>query len=105
MTKAKMTEKELIEWEKTRDLGEEILQGIRDIKKGKTGRRFTKATFPLVRAREKAGLSQAEFAELLGVSVRTLQDWEQGRREPSGAAKTLFKVAERYPEVLREVAA
>jgi putative transcriptional regulator len=42
---------------------------------------------------------------LLGVSVRTLQDWEQGRREPSGAAKTLIKVAERHPEVLQELAA
>jgi putative transcriptional regulator len=39
-----------------------------------------------------------------GVSVRTLQEWEQGRRQPSGAAKTLFKVAERHPEVLRELA-
>jgi putative transcriptional regulator len=81
------------------------LQGVKDIKKGNAGRRFTRDSFPLVRAKEKAGLSQAEFAELLGVSVRTLQDWEQGRRTPSGAAKTLLKVAERYPEVLREVAA
>jgi hypothetical protein len=56
---AKMTEKELLAWEKTRNLGEEILQGIQAIKKGKTGRRFTKNSFPLVRAREKAGLSQA----------------------------------------------
>ncbi len=42
----------------------------------------------------KTGLSQNAFAELLGVSVRTLQDWEQGRREPCGAAKTLLKIAE-----------
>jgi putative transcriptional regulator len=52
-----------------------------------------------------SGLSQTAFAALLGVSVRTLQDWEQGRREPSGAAKTLFKVAERHPEVLQELVA
>jgi putative transcriptional regulator len=50
-----------------------------------------------------SGLSQAAFAALRGVSVRTLQDWEQGRREPSGAAKTPFKVAERHPEVLQEL--
>ena len=50
----------------------------------------------------KSGLSQTAFAMLLGVSVRTLQDWEQGRREPSGAAKTLIAFAERRPEVLRE---
>jgi putative transcriptional regulator len=101
---AEMSDKELAEWEKTRDLGEEILEGIRDIKAGRVGRRFTAQSFSVVRAREKSGLSQAEFAALLGVSVRTLQDWEQGRREPSGAAKTLIKVAERHPEVLRDLA-
>ena len=100
-----MNEKDLAEWEKERDLGGEILQGLEEIKAGQTGRRYTAASFPVVRAREKVGLSQSEFAELLGVSVRTLQDWEQGRREPSGAAKTLLRVAERYPEILREVAA
>jgi putative transcriptional regulator len=50
-------------------------------------------------------LSQAQFAQLLGVSVRTLQDWEQGRREPSGAAKTLIRIATRRPDVLRALAA
>ena len=100
-----MNEKELAEWEEERDIGQEILQGIREIKAGKTGRRYTVASFPIIRAREKLGLSQGEFAELLGVSVRTLQDWEQGRREPSGAAKTLLKVAEKHPDVLREIAA
>ena len=59
----------------------------------------------VVSARMKSGLSQSAFAKLLGVSVRTLQDWEQGRREPSGAAKTLIAIAERRPEVLREAAA
>ncbi len=59
---------------------------------------------PIIAARQRSGLSQARFAALLGVSVRTLQEWEQGRRQPSSAAKTLLKVAERYPEILREVA-
>ena len=54
-------------------------------------------------ARHKVGLSQAQFAGLLGVSKRTLQDWEQGRREPSGAAKSLLKIAEKRPDVLREI--
>ena len=100
-----MNEKDLAEWENERDLGGEILQGIEEVKIGKTGRRYTAASSMIIRARERSGLSQSEFAGLFGVSVRTLQDWEQGRREPSGAAKTLLKVAERYPEILREVAA
>jgi putative transcriptional regulator len=55
-------------------------------------------------ARSVAALSQSAFAALLGISVRALQDWEQGRREPSGAARTLSKVAGRHPEVLQELA-
>jgi DNA-binding transcriptional regulator YiaG len=54
-------------------------------------------------ARVSLGLSQQGFAELLGISTRTLHDWEQGRREPSGAAKTLLKIAARYPEVIQNV--
>lgn len=102
---AKMTEKQLAKWEKARNIGEEILQGIRDIKAGRAGRRFTVDSYAIVRAREKSGLTQAEFSKLLGVSVRTLQDWEQGRREPNAAARTLIKVAEKHPKVLRELVA
>ena len=56
-------------------------------------------------ARAATGLSQATFAKLLGVSVRTLQEWEQGRKAPSGAAVTLLKVAARHPEVLQDIPA
>jgi putative transcriptional regulator len=58
---------------------------------------------PVIGAREKTGLSQTEFAALLGVSPRTLQDWEQGRRQPTGAAKTLLRVAAAHPRVLLEL--
>ena len=54
--------------------------------------------------RAKTGLSQSRFAALLGVSVRTLQDWEQGRRAPSGAARTLLLIAARNPGALLDVA-
>ena len=100
---AKMTEKQIAKWEKSRNIGQEILEGIRDLKAGRMGRRFTVDSYAIVRAREKSGLTQAEFAKLLGVSVRTLQDWEQGRREPNAAAQTLIKVAEKHPKVLREL--
>ncbi|MCJ7814798.1 MAG: helix-turn-helix domain-containing protein, partial [Xanthomonadales bacterium] len=57
------------------------------------------------RIRLNSGLSQADFAAVLGVSKRTLEQWEQGLREPSGAARTLLRIAEKHPEVLLEVAA
>lgn len=85
-----------------RDIGLEILQGLRELKQGEYGR---VTTIPSVTSiREKTGLSQARFAQLLGVSVRTLQDWEQGRRAPSGAAKTLLMIAHKNPRALLEVA-
>lgn len=87
------------------DLGAELLASVREMKAGMRARVHRPEISEVAHARLAAGLSQSAFAVLLGVSVRTLQDWEQGRREPSGAAKTLFRVAERYPEVLQELAA
>ena len=85
-----------------RDIGLEILEGLQELKGGESGRI---TVIPDVAAiRGKTGLSQARFAELLGVSVRTLQDWEQGRRSPSGAARTLLLVADRNPTAILEVA-
>ena len=85
-----------------RNIGTEILEGIREIKRGQPGR---VTTLPAVSTiRERSGLSQARFSELLGVSVRTLQEWEQGRRSPSGAARTLLLIAARDPKALLAVA-
>ncbi len=85
-----------------REIGSEILEGIREIKRGEHGRIIN---VPHVSAiREKTGLSQKQFAQLLGVSVRTLQDWEQGRRAPSGAARTLLRIAAKHPRAVLEVA-
>ncbi len=85
-----------------RDIGREILDGIRQLKRGQHGRTTTVPSVASIR--EKTGLSQPRFAELLGVSVRTLQEWEQGRRAPSGAARTLLMVADKNPRALLEVA-
>lgn len=101
----KLTQKQLLKRDAKRNIGEELLQAVRDMKAGRRGARHKVKVPPVVEARMKTGLSQTQFATLLGVSKRTLQDWEQGRRNPSGAAKTLIILAERRPEALRELAA
>lgn len=87
---------------KTRNVGAEILQGLREIKRGDIGRVINVPD--VAKTREKTGLTQARFAQLLGVSLRTLQDWEQGRRAPSGAARTLLTIAAKNPQALIDVA-
>jgi len=85
-----------------RDIGQEILDGLRELKRGEVGRVINVPDVASIR--ERTGLSQSRFAALLGVSVRTLQDWEQGRRAPSGAARTLLLVADRNPHAPLDVA-
>jgi putative transcriptional regulator len=85
-----------------RNIGLEILEGLRELKRGEVGRVVSVPSVSSIR--ERTGLSQAKFATLLGVSVRTLQEWEQGRRAPSGAARTLLMVAAKNPQALLEVA-
>jgi putative transcriptional regulator len=87
-----------------RDIGLEILEGIREIKTFKAGKielktRELKEPSSPQAIRLKLNLSQAAFAGLMGVSLRTVQDWEQGRRQPSGPAKSLLRIAEQHPEV------
>jgi putative transcriptional regulator len=85
-----------------RNIGLEILEGLRQLKRGERGRVTPVPSVATIR--ERTGLSQPKFAQLLGVSVRTLQEWEQGRRAPSGAARTLLLIAAKNPRALIEVA-
>lgn len=83
----------------------DLLASVRQMKAGKAARTTEVKISAAAEARAKVGVSQSAFAELLGVSLRTLQDWEQGRRRPAGAAQTLLRVASQHPEALRDLQA
>lgn len=84
------------------ELGNRLLKSVKEMKAGKASRVTKIAPNEVASARLKTGLSQAEFAQVLQISPRTLQEWEQGRRSPSGAAKALIQIAFRHPEIIRE---
>ncbi len=86
-------------------LGLKLLQSVREMKAAQAARVTKVEPNEVVLARQRTGLSQAEFANALSISKRTLQEWEQGRRQPSGAAQTLIRIAKRHPEVVREALA
>ena len=92
-----------------RDIGQEILEGLQEIKSFKEGKvdlreRTLHPPAPANEIRAKLQLSQTAFAGLMGVSLRTLQDWEQGRRQPAGSARMLLRIAQQHPEVFLELA-
>lgn len=128
---AKMTEKALLARDAKRDIGAELLQSVRDLKAGRWGRKttiemrpdgsvrrrielpngkvardeiLTGARWALLSARSSSGLSQADFANALGVSRRTLENWEQGRAEPTGPAKVLLNLVAKYPDTVKRLA-
>ena len=91
-----------------RNIGQEILEGIKEIKRFKEGEiklktRTLKEPSPAKTIRKRLKLSQTDFAGLMGVSPRTIQDWEQGRRKPQGPAKSLLRIAEQHPEIFTEI--
>ena len=94
----------VIEKRKTTSQGAELLKAVKQMKGGKKGRVYTPEQLLAISARQSVHLTQKEFARLLNVSVDSVQDWEQGRRSPRGAAKTLLRVAKDYPEILASLA-
>ena len=91
-----------------RNIGQEILEGIKEIKRFKKGEikliaRTLNEPSPAKTIRKRLKISQSAFAGLMGVSPRTIQDWEQGRRTPQGPAKSLLRIAEQHPEIFIEI--
>ena len=95
-----MTHAELQAWETNRDLEAELIESVRQMAEGKTLLAYP----PVIAVRKASGFFQAQFAGLLGTSLGTLQGWAQGRRQPTGAAKTLIVIGQRNPEVLAALA-
>ena len=84
---------------KKRNIANEIIEGLREIKAG-GGKRFKVETPTGIRlVRAKTGLSQADFAQCLNISVRTLQEWEQGRAHPTGPAISLLEIVDEHPKL------
>jgi putative transcriptional regulator len=88
------------------DLFAELVESVREggaILRGETNRAFEVDGANVKRIRSGYQLSQREFAALLGISMRTLQNWEQGRRKPEGTARVLLQVAEKHPDAVWDV--
>mgnify|MGYP001352824805 CR=1 FL=1 len=87
---------------------EESIRQMKKIRKGELKGKVTTAitlgagTIDAIAIRQQLGVSQAKFALLLGISLRTLQGWEQGRRQPKGAERTLLRLVDRNPDALLE---
>ena len=82
---------------------QDLLESIQQMNSGETGRVYTPEQILAIAARQSSKLTQTEFAKLLDVSVDAIRDWEQGRRSPRGAARTLLRVAMQHPDVLRRL--
>ena len=99
--------------------GEAAPSRVWEVKQGKGGRIIRRQLDPeayrrkqqaewestVAATRARLKLSQSKFAALMGISVKTLHNWEQGRRKPTGAARVLLRVAAQHPEVVLEAVA
>lgn len=90
------------------DLFEELEASVREggrilRERATASRSFDVPESDVTAIRDAYGLSQEQFAALLGISVRTLQNWEQGRRSPRGPARVLLRVAAHHPEAVLDV--
>jgi putative transcriptional regulator len=93
-----------------KELFEQLLESVREggaILRGekRPSRVFTFGEPNVRLLRERYGLSQAKFSALMGISVATLRNWEQGRRTPEGSARVLLRVVEKHPEAVLDVVA
>lgn len=98
------TEAQLLKRDAERNIAEELLQSVKEMAAGKSGTIHNISQSEIVAARLSTGMSQDKFADIMGVSVKTLRSWEQGIRNPSGAARTLIKIAQQHPRILKKVA-
>lgn len=126
----RMSNQELLARDAQRDIGAELLQAVKDVRAGRWARKTTFSTqsdgsvlrriersdgtvekqetltgtrWELMSARSQSGLSQFEFAKVIGVSKRTLENWEQGRAQPTGAARRLLLLAAKFPDTLQRL--
>ncbi len=83
--------------------GNELLKAVKQMNARKKGRVYTPEQLLAISARRSVNLTQKEFAQQLNVSIDSVQEWEQGRRSPRGAARTLLRVAKSHHEVLEEI--
>lgn len=89
------------------DMGEslpDIRQALAEVKAGKPGRTTTPEQMLLRQARQRTGLTQAAFAQLIATPLATLRDWEQGRFTPPGAVACLLRLLVNRPELQTELA-
>ena len=86
-----------------RNIGEELIQAAKEMKANQRAR--VTHVNDVMMTRQQLGLSQVAFARMLGISPRTIQEWEQGRRKPQGTALSLLRIAQAKPNIVREVLA